>query len=170
MSIFLTLTKEHQLFQQMITRLEHCLKYDEKNSHTELRRILLVLLPALSRHEELEDLIFQDPICRNHRAAPKLLAMVDSQHRKLEAIHEEISELLRTEGQYDLGRLRDLIFTLCEKLRLHFHTEETSLWPNYNQTMSRSLAHSVNVRAHQQVRRLEREIQETWSVVSDYVR
>ncbi|MBI4376774.1 MAG: hemerythrin domain-containing protein [Elusimicrobia bacterium] len=169
MSVFLTLTKEHRLFQQLISRLEHSLRYGEDDARAELRRILLVLLPALKRHEQMEDLIFQDPLYRSDKGARRLLVLVEGQHRRIGALHGELLGLLAQQGQVDFRRLRDLMFVFCEKLRLHFHDEETGLWLHYNQTMSRSLEHSINARASQQVRRLEREIRETWSVVSDYV-
>lgn len=169
MSLFLTLTREHELFHELIQELERCLKYDEPTARLELKRAVLVLLPALARHEEIEDMVFGNPAYKTREGARKILAVVDAQHRKIEALHKDILEFLETQERYDFAHLKEMIFTLCERLRLHFHIEETSLWPHYTQTMGRSVAQSIGARARRQLKLLENEVRQTRAMASDYV-
>jgi phenylalanyl-tRNA synthetase beta subunit len=169
MSIFLTLSKEHELFHELIHRLEHSLKYDEPMAREELKRAVLVLLPALKRHEDIEDFVFANPVYQSREGARGILALVEVQHRKIEALRKDILEFLQTQEKYDFPRLKSMILTLCERLRLHFHIEETRLWPHYNQTMGRSVGQSINLRAQRQLKLLEDEIRQTRVMASDYV-
>ena len=169
MSLFLTLTREHELFSELIERLEHSLTFDDSAARQELTRTALVLLPALGRHEEIEDLVFGSPRYRRREGAAKILAQLDAQHRKIETLRKEILELLETEEGYDLEHLKDRISALCERLRVHFKAEEAHLWPHFERSMGGASERTLDLRARRQLDVLKNEIRQTRAMASDYV-
>lgn len=169
MSVIATLTREHRLFGRLGDRLERSLAYDEKMALGAVREALLVLLPALDRHEEIEGLIFARPAYACGRRAKKLLALVGAQHEELDGLRGDITDILRDSGHVPFERLRSLVVLFVQRLRLHFETEETILWPHYGKTMSRSVEQSLERRTRERVRTLELEIQKNLAMMADYL-
>ncbi|MDE2238107.1 MAG: hemerythrin domain-containing protein, partial [Elusimicrobia bacterium] len=81
---------------------------------------------------------------------------------------EELAVVVAAEHEHDFKRLKPLVLGFCEDLRAHFHSEESLLWPRYDQP-GRRLEPALDARARLQVRRLKRDIQRTWLASSDYV-
>lgn len=169
MSIFATLAREHRLFRRLIDKLERSLQYQEELARKELRDAILVLLPALDRHEEIEHLLFDHPEYSGHKEAKKLLGIVDAQHRKIKALRKDLRAFIGECDAYSLARLRALGFLFIGRLRLHFETEETMLWPHYNSPGSRSIRRSIELKTRRKVRVLEAEVKSYWTQVEDYI-
>lgn len=153
MPIIDTLTKEHRLFEGLIERLERSLNLEEPLARSELRDTLLVLVPALERHEEFEALAFHDP--------SEVLTRVEAQHRLVDELRVQTLEALQSHDTVPFPLLKELVRKLTSALRRHFKTEEQELFP----TAKPSSRKAVQL----QVERMERDMQEYWQQIADYL-
>ncbi len=170
MTILDILSKEHALFHKIIARIDAATSRDEPTARLEIERALLVLLPALARHEAIEMEVFKRPSRAEGPETAKIAATIASQHKEILALHRDILEILRLGGKYDFSRLKSLTAELCQKLRGHFYMEESRLWPRRRAALPAARRRAVGQRAGQNVADLEREISRNWDLVSDYVK
>ncbi len=168
MSLLATLTQEHRLFARLLGRLERSLQFDEDTARSEVRNTLLVLLPALDRHERLEDLLFGDQGAPALKADKRLLAQVELQHAGIQVLRDQLVDLLRGSTAEPVARLKVLVTDLCARLRAHFLTEETRLWPAYGEG-GRALGRSLEREARRRVGELEDEMRQSWDAIADYL-
>ena len=171
MSVFYSLTKEHQLLLRLVSRLERGIAdLDERAAGRQTRNILLVLLKALEAHERLEHLVF-DPVPKppSSPTVRQALALVQGQHQLLAAMREEAVALLRDGPCDGCGSLRPLVLRLARLLRRHFEDEERELWPSFNALATRSTLNHLDRLARTQVRAMERELDHYWVEVGDYL-
>lgn len=168
MSLLATLTQEHALFAQLLGRLERALIYEEDAARSEVRNTLLLLLPALDRHERLEDLLFGDLASPAVKAVKGLLAQAELQRAGIQVLRDEIVDLLRGSGEERVPRLKVLVADLCARLRAHFRMEETRLWPAYPDA-GRSPGRALEREAQRRVEELEAEMRQNWGAISDYL-
>lgn len=169
MSIVEVLTREHRVFERLIGRIERSLKLDEVHAREELRESILVLLVALERHEDIENLVFRQTSAADKRGARALFHEIAVQHRKIGALKDELLQAFDEAQADSYDSIKSLALQLVGKLRSHFQTEENRLWPRYLGLSSRSLERSVSQRAKQSVIKLERDITENTSAVSQYM-
>jgi len=143
MSVFAGLAREHRLFAQLARQCERSLAHDEADARRELTATMRVLLPALVRHEEVEDLLFRDPAYAAQKNVNRILAMVNAQHNEIEALRSEIEALLQDAERSAFERLKAGVSIFVRKLKFHLETEENLLWPSYNNLESRSIRRSL---------------------------
>lgn len=155
MSVFASLFLAHRLMERLIARLERSPRRGAPTAGKEARDTFLVLLPALERHEKIEDLVFG-------AAMPEEVAL---QHRKLDRLRAEIAQLIGGADGGDHARFAVLVPLLAAMLRRHFLLEERVLWPRYR-ARGRCLERSTERAARKQVRDLEREIEWGWRAVA----
>jgi hypothetical protein len=86
MGVFASLAREHRIFSRAARRCEKSLSHAEADARRELEEALRVLLPALERHEEVEDLLFDDPAYAAQKDAKRILAMLGAQHDEIAAL------------------------------------------------------------------------------------
>lgn len=159
MNLLNILSQEHQIFRDLIERMERSLNHAETAAREELRDTFLILLPALGRHERIENLIFRHPIAGSNRTGVKLFDEIERQHRDIESLRLELRQALAQSDRGSFEQLKSLAFEIGEKLRLRFRTEETKLWPNYRLSIGRLRESAVAKRALVQVRELERSVE-----------
>ena len=170
MSILDTLSKEHQLFRRLLDRLEKSLERPEEEAREELQEILLVLFPALNKHEEIESAVFDPEDYGREAGAKEILDFIERQHQSIGSLREEILQVLQGAERYSYEHLKSLVTLLVVGIRRHLDSEEIRLWPHYLRTVSRSLGHSMGRRAESLVKELERDIQQRELMISDYLR
>jgi hypothetical protein len=168
-SVLETLAREHRVFEELIVRLERALKYPEGLARAEWKKTFLVLLPALDRHEEIENIVFEDPAYLSKEGARRLLGEVERQHGKISLLRRDVLEALGDSGLPEFPRLGSLISQLARRLRDHFRAEETRLWPHYRSAMSRSLDRSIARRVREKLRELKRDVSVGDATVADYI-
>lgn len=168
MRIFAALAREHGVFKRMIDRMERALSWEETAARAEIREALLVFLPALDRHEEIEDMVFSDPDYAESEGAGKIIAELKREHGRVDRIRDEIHQVVElTECPWD--RFERVVEELAEKLRRHFSLEERRLWPHYLRAMSRSRDRTAARRVDQAVKKLEEAVEKNRLEVSDYL-
>lgn len=169
MNLIDILSREHKIFLGILGRMEKSFKYDEATARRELRDAFLTLLPALQKHEEIEALVFRPPERASGGPAKRLSAEIEAQHRQIEALRGELQKALAEAGSSSFERLKFLAFEIEEKLRLHFRTEETRLWPNYRLAIGRWSESEVARRALRQVGELERCVAQNRVLIAEYL-
>lgn len=169
MSVLETLAREHRVFEALVGRLESALKYPEDLARSEWRKIFLVLLPALDRHEEIENIVFEDPACLSKEGSRRLLGEVERQHGNISLLRRDVLEALQDTGLPGFPHVGSLISQLAWRLRDHFRAEETRLWPHYRKAMSRSLDRSISRRVGEKLRQLKRDVSVGETAVADYI-
>jgi|GEM_PF-5386637 len=162
------LTKEHRVFLRLIDRIERALRRQETQARAEVRESLLVLLPALDRHEEIEDSVFAGEDSAPEGDGKALLAELRREHARVNLLRAEIAEALGG-AENSWGGFGASVAELTAKLRDHFIVEEKRLWPRYARTAGRSRDKSAARRVLREVRRLEGEIDKNRLIVSDYL-
>lgn len=168
MSVIAALSKEHLVFRTLIDRLERSLGYDEQTARAEVRDTLLVLLPALDIHEEIEEAVFGHPTYASKEDAKYLLGETEHQHRQIQELRARLIDALGGGSQDSLKHLKSFVAELVQKLRLHFETEEKKLWPHY-QIYSRSLDASIKRRLEEKVKDLRKNVEKHRLAVADYL-
>lgn len=168
MKVLKSLAEEHRIFRGLIARIERALGCPEPQLRSEILEALLVLLPALDRHERIEDLAFSNPSYRKSPGAAVLLKELERQHRDVERLRKEIDDSLKMD-ELPVDEVRRLASLLATRLTAHFATEERRLWPHYERTVSRTLDRSNGRRTRREVRKLAQETDETRRAVSDYL-
>ncbi|HVA66717.1 MAG TPA: hemerythrin domain-containing protein [Elusimicrobiota bacterium] len=158
MSVFAGLEREHRVFARLARQCERSLARGEADARRELAETMRVLLPALVRHEEVEDLLFRDPAYAARNDAKRILAVVDAQHDEIEALRAELEALLRDARRCDFERLKTGVSLFVRKLAFHFETEENLLWPSYNSLGSRSIRRSLSHEVDERVDEMETEM------------
>jgi hypothetical protein len=154
MSIIAILAREHRLFERLVQQLEDGADLPQPLARARVAEALLVLLPALERHDRIEDLVFGDEAGGSDQDSRRAHDIVDAQHQALRALREEIEVLLRDEADSVFNRLRGLILLLTAKLQWHFKTEEMLLWPR-QAALGRSVGRSLEREAAKSVAELE---------------
>ena len=168
MNVIPDLAREHKIFAALIDRLERSPAYNEKTMRGEVRDVLLVLLPALDLHEQIEETVFGHPAYAAKEDAKHLLGETEYEHRQIQALQEELIEALALDSQTPIAPLKSLVVRIATKLRLHFETEEKRLWPHYR-AFSRSLDQSVKRRVEEQVKALGKDVEKRLVAVADYL-
>lgn len=163
------LAEEHRIFETLIERLERGLKYPAELARAEWKKIFLVLLPALQRHEEIESLVFEDPAYLAKKGARKFLAEAHWQHGELSALRRDILEALEETSLPELPRLGLLVAQLARRLRDHFGSEETRLWPHYRGAMRHASHRGLERKAREKLRQFRREVAAADLAVADYL-
>lgn len=169
MGTFASLEAEHRLFEGLIKRLETGLKREERLARSELRDALLILSPALSMHERIEDTVLDPAICACRRGLGGVAALTALQHEQIESLRKDVAYALERASVADIEHLESLVLELAASLREHFHTEEAKLWPLYRQAASRSVGRSLDRRLRAQVRSLEDEVRARDAAVAEYL-
>ncbi|OGS01600.1 MAG: hypothetical protein A2V88_06070 [Elusimicrobia bacterium RBG_16_66_12] len=157
MKVLDLLAKEHSLFRKLLNQLELDLEHTEERARTEIDEALKTLLPALSRHEEIEDMVFKCPPDAPYDSGEPV-AEAEETLRSISALREEILYALEQSEQCPFERYKALTTFLVDNLRDHLNTEETRLWPLYRDCLSRSLSHSLTNHLERRVKVLEKEI------------
>lgn len=169
MTVLTSLAREHRVFEGLARRLELALRFDPERARRELREVLLVLLPALERHESLEEEVFDRREFRATRGAGPLLAENARQHRRLMELKARLQEALEGLESHPFGRLRAAAAELTEGLRAHFLSEERRLWPRYYRAVGRSFDRALERRARRSVAELERGVRRGVELAADYL-
>lgn len=170
MSVFDSLAKEHALLLRLVERLERAVAVpDEREAARETRNILLVLLKALSAHEQLEHLVFDEPAEMPSAAARKALAAVEKQHEALADLKTRAEALLGDLTPAGGREIRILARRYATLLRRHFTEEERALWPSFHACAGRSTLHGLARKAGAQLRTMERDINRYWAEVESYL-
>ena len=154
MRVFDALLREHNAFRRLAHRLRHAPDHDPDTSREELRSCLLVLLPALERHELLEDEMFGEG---------------NPQHAALDRLKERLRQALNDADSRGTGELADLSKKLARLLVRHFDDEEKLIWPQYKDIVGRTLDGSYAKRAERHADALEREIRLTRELIEEYL-
>jgi hypothetical protein len=166
MSVLDTLSREHRLFTRLADRLENSVKLAEDAARSEMKNVLLLLLPALDTHEEIEDLVFGHPYAAQP-GARVILAEVSAQHSEILALREDLLVALREAAGCPFAALSQMVLNLVQKLKLHFITEETGLWPHYAASRARNGA--LARQAERRVKDLETDVEKQSVMIADYL-
>lgn len=169
MSILKTLAREHRVFSRLIDRIERSIAYDEATARSELRDALLVLFPALDKHEEIEDLVFDHPPRASGGSVKRLLAEVDCQHKTIERLRQDINVALESSSRQSFDYVKSTAQELVQKMRLHFETEEKRLWPCYEHSLRRPTDLWRERIARESVKALERNVELSRMAIADYL-
>lgn len=170
MSVFASLTAEHELLLRVIGRLERgAADPDPRAADRETRNTLLVLLNALEAHERLENLVFDDAPEMTTPAGEQARKLIEGQHIVLARLREDARDLLAQKPDSDGGALRRAATRLARLLRNHFLDEERKLWPTFNAVAGRSTLHRLSRQASVQLRLMTREVDLYWSAINDYM-
>lgn len=159
-----TLAGEHALFERLLLDLKEDLRYDPDTARRLLRGTLLVLIPALESHEELEDLVFSQAAQRGGRAA---LSELNKEHRRVALLRKELVDAMRDISDFPFDKLREMVLLLAAKLRQHFMLEELRLWPRYRELVGRSVNRSLERRAQEQLKRFLRDVERRKQIVAE---
>lgn len=146
------LSREHAVFRRLLDRLDSERRMEEPHARVAMTEAFRILLPALDRHEEIEDMVFPPPA---DDAEEDALAVVAGQHRAIAALRDEVLYALELAEDCPFERLSALVGFLSRNLREHLATEETRLWPRYRAVLGRPLSTNLDRR----VRALEREVE-----------
>ncbi|MBI3563635.1 MAG: hypothetical protein HY079_00405 [Elusimicrobia bacterium] len=165
MKVMDLLSREHAAFRRLLDRLETDLDHPAPRAREEMSEALRILLPALDRHEEIEELAFERP-ASDDAADEKTLAEVAAQHRAIEALRGEILYALELAGECPFERLHALTGFLARNLRDHLSTEEIRLWPRYQEVLRRSFERDLSAHLDRRIRALEREVERGIAVLS----
>ena len=167
MRVLKALAQEHRIFLRLIGRIERALSAGEDAARAEVRESLLVLLPALDKHEEIEESAFS--ACGPIPGAGRIEEELEHEHGRVRALRTEVREAL---GGVDRGwdAFKPLVLALTRKLRGHFQIEELRLWPRYARAMGRSRDRTLGGRVDQEVKRLANEVVLNRLIVSDYLK
>ena len=169
MNVIEVLTREHKLFETLARRLDVAALASGEGARRELRMVLLVLLPALDRHEHIEDEVFGQPGYASKGQAQKILHEVALEHAHIAGLRGRLMGALHDTWQDPDGRLQTEARDFAAHLRSHMRTEEIKLWPLYAQVASRSLDASTARRAQAQVEQLEHDVKTLTGEVEDYL-
>lgn len=169
MSVLEALAEEHRIFEALIERLERGLKYPADLARSEWKKVLLVLLPALQRHEEIEGLVFEDSSYSSKKGAGEFLTEVGRQHGTISILRRDILGALEDTSLPDFSRLGLLIAQLARRLRDHFDAEETRLWPHYRGVMGRLMDRALVRKAQEKLKQFKNEVAAADLAVSDYL-
>jgi len=169
MSVFDSLSKEHELLLKLVTRLERAAdERDERTAAREMRNILLVLFKALEAHQRLEHLVYDESPDLPSPAAYRAMARVEQQHKDLTGLREEAVSILNTMTPEGGSAIRELSLRLGGLMRRLIDQEERTLWPSFNAYAGRSTLHRLSRQAHEQYRAMEREVSRYWTEVEAY--
>jgi hemerythrin-like domain-containing protein len=155
MNVREVLSREHRSFRLTLDALEREADQHESRAKSALADSLRLLLPALDRHEELEDLIFEFASMEDGGEA---LDAVAAQHRGIAELREEILEVLERVDACSFDRLRGLALFLAQSLRVHLNTEESRLWESFRDLLDRPCDAVLAERLRRRARVLEREL------------
>lgn len=162
------LAREHAMFRRLLDILEFNLAHPEARARAEMTEALRTLLPALDRHEELEDLVFEaPPSARDPREA---LARVAEQHRTIGHLRDEVLYELELSEKCPFERLRSLSRFLIENLRAHLATEETLLWPHFQDVLEKTLDLDLANPLHRRARVLEKQLRRGLTAIASSFR
>jgi hypothetical protein len=168
MRVLTALAAEHSLFRALVARLENAALWAEPAGRREIREVLLVLLPALERHETIEDLAFAEPDYSTKEGARAVLEELAREHDRVDRLRAELTEVLSSDrGSW--AEIRAAAQELAARLRAHFETEERRLWPHYAAAMRRSRDGSAGRRVAREVDRLARDLARDAARISDYL-
>ena len=167
-SIFLSLAEEHRILLRLADAVEAAWKRDDERAVAAVRRALLILHRALERHEEIEETLFPGRRRVAPEAAP-IAALVKAQHREIGALRHEVEALLGRADAAGGENLKTLSLVLVRRLRAHFETEESRLWPLFGALPGRSVFRTLARRARSQVQSLERDVSQYRAVVDTYL-
>jgi hemerythrin len=169
MSILKTLAREHRVFSRLIDSIERSLDYEEQTARAELRDALLVLFPALDKHEEIEDLVFERPPHAPGKEVRRLLTEVERQHKSIGLLRRDLNAALDASSRQSFDYVKSVTLELVQKLRLHFQTEESRLWPCYEQAQRRSMDQWRDRLAREGVKALERDVELSRMAIDEYL-
>ena len=168
MSVLTALAREHQVFLRLIGRIENELNGPESTARGEVRELLLVFLPALDQHEEIEESVFADPSYASVEEMKEIFLELGREHDRVNLLRAEIAQTLASmDGPWESFKTQ--IFELTVSLRGHFQVEERRLWPRYLRTIGRSQDRSASRRVDREVRRFVREVNKNRLIVSSYL-
>ena len=165
MSLLRSLSRAHELLSLLARRLGKSALLDAPVDEEEFRDTLIVLLRALEKHEKLEELVFRDGEGFPPRPPDALKAAL-SQHRRLDALRDELQRALSAAPRESAGFRRSAARRLARELLEHFRHEESELWPSWS-TGSRSFDRLMEHAAEAQVKELERDMIWTWQSIED---
>lgn len=157
MAIIQTLIKEHRILEAVLDRIESSMDLEPKLAISELRDALLHVLPALERHEQAEALLF-------HEGSDEL-ASCDAQRQSAEQLALDLLAAVQRED-CQFSALDASARRLCAALREHFKTEENRLFKVHGARAVRSLSKATAAQAAV----LERELQSSWPLLTEYAR
>ena len=158
--------REHALFRGFVDRLELDLSQRREGARDAVSEALRMLLPALDRHSEIEDIVFRHPPDLEDNAS-RALTEVDAQHAELAALRDEIlSALEQSAEELPFTRLKALTEALIADLRVHLHTEETRLWPFYKGALGRTVEAVVPIDLGKRALALEKELERGIAAIS----
>jgi hypothetical protein len=131
--------------------------------------VLLVLFPAMDRHEEIEAVVFDSEEYASRPGAAALLKETGLQHDSLGALRKDILLILSNPERYSWEHLRSLAGLLIASLRGHFRVEEQKLWPHYQRTLVRSAGRTAERLAREKVAVLERELEKRGVLIQEFL-
>lgn len=165
MKVLELLSREHAAFRRLLDRLETDLRHPAPRARAEMSEALQVLLPALDRHEEIEELVFERPASEDSADA-ETLAEVAEQHRAIDALRGEILYALELADDCPFERLHALTGFLSRNLREHLVTEEIKLWPRCQEALRRTFERDLSAHLDRRIRALEREVERGLAALS----
>lgn len=168
-TVLRSLEREHRVFEDLIRRLEGYGDLPPELGRARLAEALLVLLPALERHDAIEAEVFGSPGRAPTEESRRAHEIVAAQHEAIRALREEIEGVLRREDGAPLARLQALCRTLAAKLAWHFRTEELLLWPLRAAEGGPPEGKAAEKRASESVEALRAEVARLSAAARDYV-
>jgi hypothetical protein len=159
MNIIAELSREHRLFERLTARLHPHPELEDDQARARIVEALLVLLPALDRHDRLEETVFSRPEAHWPKDAELVHRLAEAQHDSLRALRSEIAAVLASQLETRFSRLAALADLFAEKLKWHLQTEELLLWPLYAKLSPRSIDHSAARQAAENAAVLKRAVE-----------
>lgn len=157
MKVLDALAGEHLCFRGIMDRLERCAASVDAESSFQVRALLRVLLPALDRHEQIEDIVFSASAFPPS-AAPAALARIEAQHEAWESLRLGLLDALESPEDEAASKIEALLPLLIASLRTHLETEERLLWPAYREVVTSNSDKAAFRRIDPLVRLLEKSL------------
>lgn len=154
MSVLKALKREHELFDDLLDRLEELCRDEGRGAGSAIRDALETLFPALRQHETVERLVFQSARGRERSVSEP----IEEQHQELRRYEEDILAVLMAGKRCTDPSLKVLILSLCRSLREHFRMEEELLWPLAARRITAMAYSSAEPEGWERIRALEAEI------------
>lgn len=163
------LTREHDVFRALLERMETAFKYGEEIARREIQENLLLLVPALEKHERIEDVAFPVPERGSRADHRRAVAQMAEQHEDVSRLRARALEALEHFDRVSIEELKTLVLRLGDRLRVHFRMEERRLWPEARPALGRAREAAMERRLSRQLRDLERSIERGRAAIGDYL-
>ena len=148
---------EHQIFRQLLERMEEALSKTADGRARALRAALRILLPALETHERIEETVLFSALKGKNGAVPAFIGEYRRGHKDIQETLAFLREVLQ--GEVPLESTAESVTRLLFLLREHMLEEERVLFPAIDEILGERVLTDLNASAHAKAARLPRSLE-----------